>query len=168
MVQIVLHLPLYVIQNALMTPKCVFQEPAVGCVAEDSCHTGLQHHPCPCPSGQCCRQKDSCHVHSEPLEEGHTCTTDQFHFETPIICRNMTGQAIKIKTMLEKIRTYRFVIAHIHCCTIHNATISTAAILLTLLHILFLFFFKCAPWPELAVLFFHFSRENDKVSFIIT
>lgn len=55
--------------TCLLLSICVFQEPAVGCVEGDSCHTGLQHHPGLCPSDQCCRLRDSCHDHSKPLEE---------------------------------------------------------------------------------------------------
>lgn len=48
---------------------CVSQGPEVGCVEGDSCHTGLQRHPGLCPSDQCCRLRDSCRAHSEPLEK---------------------------------------------------------------------------------------------------
>lgn len=43
--------------------------PGQDCVAMDSCHTGHQHHPCPCPSGQCCTHTGSCHSHSGFLRE---------------------------------------------------------------------------------------------------
>lgn len=46
-----------------------FQEPGLGYVEVDSCHTGLRHHPGLCPSGRCCRLEDSCPGHSEPLKE---------------------------------------------------------------------------------------------------